>query len=228
MPLALPYKLPAMLGSQYMLCSVLDETDDMITYAAMQNDIRRDVIIVSLRLSAMQDAAKVALFLETARMKVRMSFKVLGVVLELLFINDAWHLVNERIKGEPLDMILAAGHCLHPLRMADLLHSLCYACVYLDIERLACIPFDLRCCYAHSESLRMENPVIAGERSRDATAFYLKMAAAELMPLLDMDASTSTKLHDIMTRMAYMKHWETLSAMIFAEELWQLQVESAH
>ena len=66
------YSLPRVVAQQYILSSVHDEDADTVTYAATQKNMSREVLLRSLRPSAMQDARKVQFFVETARLQARL------------------------------------------------------------------------------------------------------------------------------------------------------------
>ncbi len=220
----LPKILPAMLGEQYLLSRIIKETDDYVIYLAQQKDIRRDVYVQSLQPEALSDDAKVAFFLESARAKSRHAFKFVGLSLELLFQNGTWHLVYECIKGDPLDLLLASGRFLAPLRLCEFLQNLCHICIFMDIEGVATESFSLEHCYLMDHDFRMDNPAIAGVRKRTASRVYLHDAIVKLEPLIDKEQPHSQTLRELMTRMRYQENWETITPMLFSEELAQLQL----
>ncbi len=220
----LPKILPAMLGEQYLLSRIIKETEDEVIYLAQQKDIRRDVYVKSLSPSALSNDAKVAFFLESARAKSRHSFKFVGLSLELLFQNGTWHLVYECIKGDPLDLLLASGRYLSPLRICEFLLNLCHICVFMDIEGVATEDFSLEHSYLMDHDFRMDNPAKAGVRKRTASRVYLHNAIVKLSPLVDKDQRHSDSLNELMVRMRYQENWETITPMLFAEELAQLQL----
>ncbi|MBQ8900194.1 MAG: hypothetical protein IJY72_04490 [Akkermansia sp.] len=49
------YSLPALVGGQYVLSAVLSETADTILYSATQKDMRREVVVETLRCSPFSD-----------------------------------------------------------------------------------------------------------------------------------------------------------------------------
>ncbi len=220
----LPLVLPAMLGEQYFLSSILKKTPDKILYLAQQKDIRRNVYVESLRHEVLGDDAKVAFFLESARAKSRHSFKFIGLSLELLFHNDTWHLIYEKIQGEPLDKMIATGSYLTPSRISEFLLNLCHICIFMDIEGVATEPFSLERCYLMDHDFRMDNPAIAGQRKRSTSRIYLHDAVMKIEPLLEKKSPHAEALLDILRRMRYLANWETITPMLFAEELAQFQL----
>ncbi len=220
----LPRVLPAMLGEQYLLTRIVREEADCVIYLAQQKDIRREVYVRSLRPEMLNEDAKVAFFLESARAKSRSSFKFIGLSLELLFQNETWHLVYEKVSGESLDMILSTGGFLPPARLCEFLLNLCHVCLYLDIEGVAGESFQLEHCYYHDHAFRMDNPATAGIRKRTASRTYLHDAVVKLEPLLDHSCVHAEATIGLMQRMRYQENWETISPMYFAEELAQLQL----
>ncbi len=220
----LPSVLPAMLGEQYLLNRVEREGEDSVVYLAQQKDIRRDVYVESLRPEHLNDDVKVAHFLESARAKSRSAFKFIGLSLELLFQNDTWHFVYEKIGGDSLDYILAAGRFLPPERLCEFLLNLCHICIYMDIEGVASEPFSLDRCYYSDHAFRIVNPATAGMRKRTDSRTYLHGAVVKLEPLVERESFHGAALAELMQRMRYQENWETISPMLFAEELAQLQL----
>ncbi len=216
--------LPAMLGEQYLLTRIEREGEDTVVYLAQQKDIRRDVYIESLRPELLNDDMKVAHFLESARAKSRSVFKFIGLSLELLFQNETWHFVYEKIGGESLDYILSQGRYLPPERLCEFLLNLCHICIYMDIEGVACETFKLERCYYGDHAFRIDNPAIAGIRKRTASRTYLHGAVVKLEPLVERESFHGAALAELMQRMRYQENWETISPMLFAEELAQLQL----
>ena len=76
--------LPCVIGDQYILTAVVEETEDTIIYEATQKDLQREVLVESLRLSAMADEHRRAAFLETCRLQARVRHTSLAAGLQLL------------------------------------------------------------------------------------------------------------------------------------------------
>ncbi len=224
MPPELPYHPPVMLGEQYMLSSVESENEDSVIYYAQQKDIRRDVLVETLRPECVQDDAKLAFFLETARAKTRMNLKSVGLSLELLFTDETWHHVREKILGEPLDIMLASGRKLTVSHMCSLLMELCHICMFMDVEGLNCRPFALSQCYLMEYNFRFDNPTCGGQRMRHTSRVYLREASKLLYPLLEDKSSYSGLLLELLNRLNYSQNWETLTPMYLSEELAQLKM----
>ena len=213
-----------MLGDQYMLSNLLRETPDTIVYGAQQKDIRRDVIIESLRPEAMADDDKVSFFLRTAKAQSRMKPKNVATALELFFMDESWHLAKEKIAGEPLDMLLSRGEKLSSPMMCELLMQLCHICLYMDVEGIASIPFALEDCYLMGHDFRFANMAVAGERLRSASGLTLQAAARAVLPLLDTASPMASAVQELLQRIEYAESWETLTPVYYAEELTQLNL----
>lgn len=222
--LNLPYSIPSMLGEQYMLSGIIDELPDRVIYAAQQTDIRRDVIIECLRPAVMQDDIVVKRFVANARAKAKFTSKRVGVILELMYMDQSWHLVREKIKGEPLDRILAAGHLLSPFLMARLVRCLCRICSWMDVSGFLNEDFALAHSYLHDWDFRFDNPVIAGTRPATASRDFLRSAALQIMPLLDTQAPDAQPMEELLVRMRDLAYWVPLTPQEFSNDALQYQV----
>jgi len=220
----MPYRLPAMLGEQYMLRHVMDETNDVIIYDAEHKDIRRDVIIESMRPSSMRDDVKIELFLESARLRSSIKFNTLAASLELLFIDDCWHFISERIKGDSFNLLLSQGDLLNSHQICSLMRQICTLCIYLDIEGIASRKFALDEIYLSNGSFRMNNPACAGVRTRNASRGYITTAATALVKFLDTHSYLADGVNMILDRMQFEESWYTLSALTYSNELMQMQL----
>ncbi len=221
------YLLPTMLGDQYVLTSVLRESTDTVTYAATQKDMRRDVVVESLREEAMSDPLKVDRFLQTAKIQAGIDFPCVASALELLYAEGTWHLAKERIKGEALDMMAASGRSLTVRQALALLLHLCHACVYMDIEGIACEPFSLERAYVVENDFRFDNLSKAGERTRSDTQRHLSRAARLIRPLVEENEAGGRQVMDLLGRMRYGTSAGVLGAVWYGEEIVRMQVELA-
>lgn len=221
---SLPYRLPAMLGEQYMLRNVVEERKSVILYDAQHKDIRRDVIVESMRLSAMQDDAKIEAFLESARLRSSMKFNTLGASLELLFIDDCWHFISERINGDSFNLLLSRGDQLSAHQISSLMRQICTLCIYLDIEGIASRQFALEEIYLANGNFRMNNPACSGVRGRYTSRDYITEAATALVGFLDPASCLADGLYLILDRMQFDESWYTLSALNYSNDLMQLQL----
>ena len=166
------YSLPCVVADQYIFTSIHSEDADTVTYAATQKNMSREVLVRSLRPAAMQDSRKVRFFVETARLQARLEHPNIAAPLELLQADETWHLAVERIKGEPLDMMVSNGRVLSSMVVCGLLQQLCRVCIYLDIERIASSPFALEHAYFMEMNFRFDNMALAGLRARNASMNY--------------------------------------------------------
>ena len=219
------YNLPCVVAQQYILTSIVTEDADTVTYAATQKNMSREVLIRSLRPAAMQDRRKVRFFVETARHQARLEHPNIAAPLELLEADGTWHLAMERIKGEPLDMMVSNGRVLPSLVVCGLLQQLCRVCIYLDIERIASVPFALEHTYLMEINFRFDNMAQAGPRPRNESMRYLSDACRLIKPLLDMASPLATHLSRVMDHMQGTSSWRPLTPVYFNEELTRLQME---
>ena len=184
------YSLPRVVADQYILSSIHEEDADTVTYAATQKNMSRDVLVRSLRPAAKQDDRKIRFFVETARLQARLEHPNIAAPLELLEADGTWHLAMERIKGEPLDMMVSNGRVLPSIVICGLLQQLCRVCIYLDIERISFVPFSLEHTYFMDVGFRFDNMAQAGARPRNASKRYLSAACKLIEPLLDMSCTS--------------------------------------
>ena len=210
-----PYSLPFIVGNRYVLSSVLNETPDTVLYSANQKDMRREVVVESLRPTAMQNPLCVQEFLDTARAQTRMGGGPIASTLELLYAEDTWHLARERVEGVPLDEMVKSGDKLPASDVCELMLLLCRTCIKMDIENIAGAKFRLR------------NPALAGKRSRNTSRRVLISAASDLQPLVDASSPHAAELQAILRRMQYPSDWSTLSPLFYDEELVRLQQKFA-
>ena len=173
----------------------------------------------------MQDDRKVRFFVESARLKARLEHPNIAAPLELLQSDGSWHLAMERIKGEPLDMMVSNGRVLPSFVICGLLQQLCRVCIYLDIERIASEPFALEHTYLMDVGFRFDNMAIAGPRPRNASKRYLSDAARLILPLLDQSTPLAWHLQRTMEHMGRVGSWRPLTPVHFNEELTRLQME---
>ena len=71
------------LGDQYILSNVIRETENTVTYAATQKDMRREVLVETLRPEARKDPAKERFFLDSARVRASIPTRIVASTLEL-------------------------------------------------------------------------------------------------------------------------------------------------
>lgn len=219
------YSLPRVVAQQYILTAVHSEDADTVTYAATQKNMSREVLVRSLRPAAMLDDRKVRFFVETARLQARLDHPNIAAPLELLEADGTWHLAMERIKGEPLDMMVSNGRVLPAIVICGLLQQLCRVCIYLDIERIALVPFALEHTYLMDVGFRFDNMALAGPRPRNASQRYLSEASRLIIPLLDKQSPLASHLRRIMEHMMSVGTWRPLTPVHFGEELTRLQME---
>ncbi|MBR5894991.1 MAG: hypothetical protein IKZ13_05570 [Akkermansia sp.] len=217
------YNLPILVGEQYVLSAVLSETADTVLYAATQKDMRREVVVESLRPEAMSDHLKVQAFLENARAQSLMSGGSIASSLELVYAHETWHLAKERIEGDPLDVMVAEGRKLSAFAICELMQMLCHICLCMDIEDIAGEPFLMQHLYYTNPGFRLRNPARGGKRGRTTSRRVLTAAAADLMQLVDETSPRAADLCDIMRRMRYPSNWTSLSPLYYDEELVRLQ-----
>ncbi len=218
------YTLPFLLADQYMLTSVLHERAASVLYLATQKDVRREVIVESLRPELVAHAPSADRFLQSARAQARFDPPQVASLLELFFSAGTWHVVRERVIGEPLDTLHARGGTLSAIRVVELLLHLCRGCIYLDIEGISASRFELHHAYLVEHGFRFDNMACAGLRQRDASHRFLRRAVQLIHPLLDGGDPGAARLTELMERMGCEGNWDTLGVLRFDEELTRLQL----
>lgn len=216
------FSLPALVGGQYVFTAVLRETADTVLYAATQKNMRREVVVETLRPHAMTDPLKEQAFLEKARAQARMSGGIIASSLELFFAVGTWHLAKERVEGTPLDEMVANGHLLPAADICELMQALCHICISMDMEGIEGEPFRLQNLYYTAPGFRLRNPALGGERSRTTSRRVLTAAAADLLELVDLCSPYASELCDVLHRMHYPANWTPLSPIHYDEELVRL------
>lgn len=221
------YALPMVLGDQYILSNVIRETENTVTYAAVQKDMRREVLVETLRPEARRDPVRERFFLDSARVRASIPTRIVASTLELFEAEGTWHLALEKIKGEPLDVMISSGRKLPSFLICTLFLELCRAAIYLDIRHVRNHPLRPESIYLMEHDFRFENVTCAGERPSTATRDMLASLAEDMMPLLDTSTAEAWRMGEILNRVHYGCNWTPLSALILDEELVRLQADIA-
>lgn len=219
------YALPMMLGDQYILSSIIRETRDTVTFAGMQKDMRREVLVETLRPEAMKDPDRLQDFLETARLQSRILSKEVACTLELIEAEGTWHLIKEKINGEPLDVMVSSGRKLPAIMICGLFLQLCHLCLFVEAHDLNARPLTLESVYLMDYNFRFDNLVCTGKRAQGATKQMLSAIARELMPLLDMTSPCASRMRELLNRVCYSRHWDVFITMMLDEELVRMQMD---
>lgn len=221
--------LPCVIADQYILISVFDEGRDTVIYEAMQKDLQREVWVESLRLSAMADESKRRFFLDTCRLQARVRHSVLAAPLELLEAESTLHVVRERIKGEPLDMMVSTGRVLSAEMVCSLLQHMCYVYLYFDMERIASRSFSPQHTYLMDfGGFRFDHMAVAGIRRRGDTQRQMAEMVQVVAPLLDRSGPFAAPLLQIMEQISSGTAWSSITPAAMDEELIRLQMEMIH
>ncbi len=221
------YALPMVLGDQYILSNVIRETENTVTYAATQKDMRREVLVETLRPEARKDPAKERFFLDSARVRASIPTRIVASTLELFEAEGTWHLALEKVKGEPLDIMISSGRKLPSFLICTLFLELCRSAIYLDIRHLRNHPLRPESIYLMEHDFRFENVTCAGERPSTATRDMLATLAEDILPLLDTGTAEAWRMGEILNRVHYGCNWTPLSALSLDEELVRLQADIA-
>lgn len=218
--------LPCVIGVQYILTAVVEETEDTIIYEATQKDLQREVLVESLRLSAMADEHRRAAFLETCRLQARVRHTSLAAVLQLLEAEETLHVARERIKGEPLDMMVSTGRVLSAEMVCNLLQQMCYVYLFFDMERIASRPFSPQHTYLMDfGGFRFDHLAVAGVRRRGDTQRQMSDMVQVVAPLLDRSSAFAAPLLHIMEQINSGRAWSSITPAALDEELIRLQME---
>lgn len=218
------YSLPKLLNGQYMLTAVLRETADTVVYAATQKDLRREVVVETLRPERMADPHKVQFFLESARAQTGMGGKFVATVLELLYAEDTWHIARERIQGPPLDELLAAGERGSAATFCELMLTLIRMCIRYDIEGVASTPFFLQNAHFMGLGFRLDNLAQAGTRDPRSSCRDIQNAARELLPMIDEAAPRAKDIRVIFNNILSTSNWTKLTPLDAYAEFIRLQL----
>lgn len=221
--------LPRLISQQYILSSVVDERADVVVYEGRQKDMQREVIVHGLRHSSAADPEKLKFFMDTAAIQAHLKHPNIAAPLEMFEAEGTWFVVYERIKGEPLDMMVSTGRVLSTEMLCSLLLQLCHLCQYFDIARIASMPFSLEHTYLMDfVGFRFDNMAQAGFRASDATRVFLGDAATKILPLVNRNSPLSAHLVLLLTHMRAGGGWNPLTAVYLGEELVRFQMEIIH
>ena len=218
------YRLPKLLHGQYMLTSVLSETTDTVVYTATQKDLRREVVVESLRPECMASPFKVQHFLESARAQAKMGGKFIATVLELLYAEDTWHLVRERIQGQPLDELLASGAKGSALTLCELMLTLTSLCIKHDVLGIATKPFTLQNAHFMGLGFRLNNLACAGSRDPHSSCRDLQNTARALLNEVDAASPRVDDFLVILRNILRTSNWLPLTPLDIHDDFVRLQL----
>lgn len=211
-----------LVGEQYMLTSILRETRDTILYRATQKELRREVVVESLRHSAMENQRKVRIFVDSAKAQATMQGGVLSCVLEVFEAEGTWLAARESPAGDPLDQMLTDGKRISALDMCHLFIDLCKVCMRFDVENVMMARFHTEDIFYHQHRFRLNNVARAGTRPAGASCAYLADAAGELLPLIDPESRLYGALASLMRRVSYCRDESPLKPALFLAEFERL------
>lgn len=218
------YNLPKLLDGQYMLSAVLNETADTVVYAATQKDLSREVVVETLRPERMASPHKVQFFLESAKAQTGMGGKFVATVLELLYAEDTWHLAKERIQGELLDELLAAGNRGSAATFCELMLTLIRTCIRHDMQGVATAPFSLQNAHFMGLGFRLDNLAQAGPRDPNSSCRDIQNAAREILPMVDTAAPRAEDICVILRNILDTTNWVQLTPLDIYAEFVRLQL----
>ncbi len=224
MPKSSVYSLPKLLSGQYMLTAVMRESADTVTFAAMQKDLRREVVLESLRPECMADPFKVQRFLEMARAQSSMGGKFVGTVLELLYAEDTWHIARERIQGRPLDELLAQGERGSAATLCEFMLTLCRICIKHDMLGIATAPFSIQNAHYMGLGFRLANLAQAGPREPSSSCRDIRNAARDLLAVVDAAAPRADDFIIILRNILSSQHWHATTVLDVYADLVRLQL----
>lgn len=216
------YDLPRLVGEQYMLTTIIRETRDTIFYRATQRELRRDVIVESLRHSAMGSQRKVGMFLDSARAQAFVQGGDLTCVLQVIEADGTWLIAKENPAGDTLDQMLTDGKRISALDLCQLMISLCRICLRLDKDNIASARFHLEDVYYYRHRFKLNNPALAGTRAATTTRVYLADASRDLLPLLDSKSHMAGTLASLMKRTSMSQEDSTVKTALLLAELSRL------
>lgn len=224
MHISTAYSLPKLLAGQYMLTAVQRETADTVVYTATQKDLRRDVVVESLRPELMSDPYKVQAFLETAKAQSCMGGKFIALVLELFRAEGTWHIARERILGTPVDHLVASEESGPVDALCELMLTLIRSCIRHDMMGVATAPFSMQNAYYMGLGFRLDNLAQAGVRKPCSSCRDIRNAARAILPKVD---ATSVHAHDleiILNNILQSNHHTTLTPLDIYAEFVRLQL----
>lgn len=224
MQISTAYSLPKLLAGQYMLTAVLRETPNTVVYAATQKDLRRDVVVESLRPELMADPYKVQAFIETAKAQSRMGGKFIALVLEFLRAENTWHIARERIQGAPLDDLLSSGETVTVATWCELMLTLIRSCIRHDMLGVATAPFSLQNAYYMGLGFRLDNLAESGVRKPCSSCRDIRNAARAILPNVDAACVHAHDLTIILNNILQSTHQTTLTALDVYAEFIRLQM----
>lgn len=173
--------LPARLG-EYQLAECLAEGALTRRWVAEQESVRRTVLIDELRPERLDQAEA---FLADVRAKAAVDHPSIGTVYEAVSGDGVCYCALEMLPGATLADRLLAAEPLKPVRLAYFLRRIAEANLYHEARGQATAEFGPDAVHIDDAGvIRMENRVVAGERTPDQSARDVKRFGEQLPALV--------------------------------------------
>lgn len=193
----------------YRLDLFLAETPTSLTWLAEQASVRRPVVLVELKPSALGERDA---FLADVRAKAAVDHPLIGSVYEAVSQDDQCHVALERLPGPTLADRLAAREALKPVQLANVLRRMAEAEMYLETSGIDCQPLGPESIHLDSHGVvRIANRAKAGARSADRSSDDILLLGTSLRPLVADGHPGSSRLGTLLAWMRGEELGRTLS-----------------
>lgn len=190
---------PKVLGD-YRLIEQLEDGTQTRVWLAEQVSVGRTVVVEDFHDPSPE--AREA-FVADVRAKASVDHPLIGSVYEAVTTDGHCYVARERLTGPSFGERLAASATLKPATFAPALRKLAEAELYLEGKQLAATPLALHDIHLDERGvLRINNPVVAGERKPDSSAIDIDHFGRQLRPLIADAHPGSTRTITLLSWMA--------------------------
>jgi formylglycine-generating enzyme required for sulfatase activity len=166
----------------YRLDEVLDESPTSLTWLAEQQSIRRTVVVIELKPTALHSRDA---FLADVRAQAAVDHPLIGSVYEAVTLPDRCFAVLERLPGASLADRLHAREAMKPAQVAHVLRRVAEASLTLESEGASTTAMHAADVYLDSHGVvRVANLSRAGEREPGRSTTDIVALGRELIPLV--------------------------------------------
>jgi hypothetical protein len=166
----------------YRLDEVLDESPTSLTWLAEQQSIRRTVVVIELKPTALHSRDA---FLADVRAQAAVDHPLIGSVYEAVTLPDRCFAVLERLPGASLADRLHAREAMKPAQVAHVLRRVAEASLTLESDKTSTTAMHAGDVYLDSHGVvRVANLARAGEREPGRSTADIVALGRELIPLV--------------------------------------------
>ncbi len=193
---------PGMQIGDYYLQELTFEDENTRSWNANQVSVNREVVIDSLNRAVQLDEAMVSTFLSDVRTKAKVDHPLIGSVFEAVREQNICFYAREKLSGETLSELIAAGTKFTPERVAHILKQIAEANLFLESHRVASLPIAEDQIYVSKTGMcRLINMAVGGERDHSVATGDKHMIGTAFMQLIDKNQPGATRTQSLLAYM---------------------------